>query len=131
MKISQMSNGEVSSDKNHPLLFKLYTKLRGIQGMWFHGNVAPQVSTRTYADFLGQNACSTRDSGGLTLFRPTDAWLVRSGEGRAGGSRGFSNFQGTLLVEMCLYLDGYRVYPSYTHLQPWLFIGFDGVITTL
>ena len=26
----------------------------------------------TYADFLGQNACSTRDSGGLTLFRPTD-----------------------------------------------------------
>ena len=35
-----MSNGEVSSDKNHPLLFKLYTMLGGIQGMWFHWNVA-------------------------------------------------------------------------------------------
>ena len=78
VKISQMSNGEVSSDKNHPLLFKLYTRLGGIQGIVKLKCCSTSFSPRTYADFLGQNACSTRDGGGLTLFRPTDAWLVRS-----------------------------------------------------
>ena len=49
--------------------------------------------------------------------------------------------KGTLLVrDVCIWMDTRRgplttifvdLSLVYTHLQPWLFIGFDGVITTL